>query len=335
MKLNIKNLISLLITLTVVLAFSSCNDEWQDEQYKKYISFVRSGYTETYLNTNTADGVVHYKIPVVVSGSTKNDRNITVTVSLDPDTLVEYNKANFYTRTDLFYRQLDEQYFSFPKGMSVVIPAGKEVGTLDIDFRVRDLDLVEKYILPLKITSTSEYEVSPLQHYKKTLMRIIPFNYFSGTYSAGAAAITVEGISDQTTVENREMRYVNDSTVFFYAGLCDENARDRSLYKVRAKFNADSTITLTADNPNIELTPVLEEIDKGKTVKRCVWTLNEEMDALQPYLLIRTITMNIKYTYLVVTPNYTVKYTVNGYYTLERRRNTQIPEEDQQEIFEW
>ena len=59
------------------------------------------------------------------------------------------------------------------------------------------------------------------------------------------------------------------------------------------------------------------------------------MDVLQPYLMIRTLTIDIFYTYMDVTnPSYKVKYTVSGFYTLERRRNTQIPEEDQQEIFD-
>ena len=328
MKQNIKNIINLLVTLIVVLTFTSCNDEWKDEQYEKYVSFVRSGYNDTYLNTNTANGVVHYKIPIIVSGSTKNDRNINVSVALDPDTLYQHNQSTFFTRQDLYYRQLDEKYYSFPKGMTVTIPAGEEVGILDVDFKVRDLDLVEKYILPLQINSTSEYIPSPKMGYKKTLIRVVPFNYFSGSYSAGAANIYLDDPSrdaNPTTVATREMRYVNDSTVFFYAGLCEETARDRATYKIRAKFNSDNTLTLSADSSVIEFTP-----------ERATWTIKEEMDVLRPYLLIRTLTIDTYYTYLDITnPSYKVKYYVSGFYTLERRRNTQIPEEDQQEIFDW
>jgi hypothetical protein len=256
-----------------------------------------------------------------------SDVNVTVEVDLDADTLVAHNRTMFYTRDDLFFRQLSDQYYSFPNGTSVTIPAGENIGYLDIDFRINNLDLVEKYILPLKITSTSEYVPSPKKHYKKTLMRIIPFNYFSGTYSAGAGTITAEGDATPTSMATREMRFVNDSTVFFYAGLCQEDARDRATYKVRAKFNADNTLTFTADSAKIEFTPVPE---------KCKWNIKEEMDALQPYLMIRTVTMELQYSYKDVSnPNYTVKYTLKGSYTLERRRNTQIPEEDQQEIFEW
>lgn len=322
-----KKLILYTVIALLGVTFYACEDEWKSEQYQKYVSFVRSGYTETYLNTNTQDGVIHYKIPIEISGSTMSDKNVTVEVDLDTDTLVGHNRTMYYTRDDLFFRQLSDQYYSFPNGTSVTIPAGENIGYLDIDFRINNLDLVEKYILPLKISSTSEYVPSPKKHYKKTLMRIIPFNFFSGTYSAGAGTITAEGDATPTSMATREMRFVNDSTVFFYAGLCEEDARDRATYKVRAKFNADNTLTFTADSAKIEFTP---EPDK------CNWNIKEEMDALQPYLMIRTVTMELQYSYKDVSnPNYTVKYTLKGSYTLERRRNTQIPEEDQQEIFEW
>ena len=322
-----KKILFYTIVAVLGMTFYACEEEWKTEQYQKYVSFVRSGYTETYLNSNTADGIIHYKIPVEISGSTNNDRQVTVQVELDPDTLVAHNRTMFYTRDDLFFRQLDEEHFSFPNGTTVNIPAGKNVGYLNIDFRVSDLDLVEKYILPLKISSTSEYTPSPKKHYKKTLMRIIPFNYFSGTYSAGAGTIAAEGDPTPTSKATREMRVVNDSTVFFYAGLCEEDARDRATYKVRARFNADNTMSFTADSAKIEFTPA-----PGK----CTWNIKEEMDALQPYLMIRTVTMELQYSYKDVSnPFYTVKYTLKGSYTLERRRNTQIPEEDQQEIFEW
>lgn len=322
-----KKILFYAIVAVLGMTFYACEEEWKSEQYQKYVSFVRSGYTETYLNSNTADGIIHYKIPVEISGSTTNERQVTVQVDLDPDTLVAHNHTMFYTRDDLFFRQLNEEHFSFPNGTTVTIPAGENVGYLNIDFQVSDLDLVEKYILPLKISSTSEYTPSPKKHYKKTLMRIIPFNYFSGTYSAGAGTITAEGDPTPTSKATREMRVVSDSTVFFYAGLCEEDARDRATYKVRARFNADNTITFSADSAKIEFTPA-----PGK----CTWNIKEEMDALQPYLMIRTVTMELQYSYKDVSnPFYTVKYTLKGSYTLERRRNTQIPEEDQQEIFEW
>jgi hypothetical protein len=328
MKPIIKSFCSLFAILLMTQGFISCNDEWEDEQYIKEVAFVRSGYTETFLNSNAVDGIIHYKIPIEISGSTVNDRDVTVNIALDPDTLADYNRETFFTRGDLYYLLLEEEHYSFPNGTTITIPAGEDVGTVDIDFHIGDLDLVEKYVLPLTIESTSEYVPSPRKHYKKTLMRIIPFNYFSGTYSAGAGIITLTGHTDNpTSMATREMRVVNDSTVFFYAGLCEENARDRATYKVKVKFEPDSLLTFTADSAKIGFKAVPE---------KCRWHIEEKMDALQPYLIIRTLTMDLQYDYIDVTnPNYDVNYTFKGSYVLERRRNIQIPEEDQQEIFDW
>lgn len=313
------------------LFFFACNDEWKDEQYQKYVSFTRSGYVNTYLNYNAEGGVVHYRIPVEISGSTVNDRNVQVTIALDPDTLNAMNQARYFTREDLYFRLLDPKHYNF-KTMSTTIPAGQDIAYIDVDFKIDDLDLVEKYILPLNIVETSEYIPSPKKWYRRSLMRIIPFNDYSGTYSATGGKITEAGSTTPTSVDTREMRVVDQNTVFFYAGLTEEEARNRALYKVRAVFNPPTdvpnrgAVTLSADNPDIGFT--FEPAN-------CYYTVDTKMDDLQPYLQIKTTTMFLKYTYKDISnPNYTVTYKFDGSYVLERRRNTQIPEQDQQEIFE-
>ena len=314
------------------LAFYACNDEWKDEQYEKYVSFVRSGYQDIYLNYNTTGGTIKYKIPVEVSGSTVNDRNVQVTIGIDPDTLQAMNLSRYYNREDLFFRLLEPQYYTM-NSRTTTIPAGKDVGYIDIDFRISDLDLVEKYVLPLVITETSEYMPSPKKWYRHSLMRIVPFNDYSGTYSATGGRITEEDSDMPTSVDTREMRVVDHNTVFFYAGLTEEEARNRALYKVRAKFNpsAESSdeglVTLSADEDAIGFTFVPDS---------CTYKIEARMDDLQPYLQIKTVTLFLKYAYDDISnPNYKVKYIFDGSYVLERRRNTQIPEEDQQYIFDF
>ncbi len=313
------------------ILFFACNDEWKDEQYQKYVSFTRSGYVNTYVNYNTEGGVVKYRIPVEVSGSTVNDRDVEVTIGLDPDTLNAMNQSRYFTREDLYFRLLDPKYYEF-KNMKTTIPAGKDVAYIDIDFKIGDLDLVEKYVLPLNIVETSEYIPSPKKWYRRALMRIIPFNDYSGTYSATGGKITEVGSTTPTSVDTREMRVVDQNTVFFYAGLTEEEARNRALYKIRAMFNPlaegskRGTVTLSADRPEIGFT--FEPAN-------CYYTVDTKMDDLQPYLQIKTTTLFLRYTYKDITnPSYTVTYKFDGSYVLERRRNTQIPEQDQQEIFE-
>ncbi|MDR1810796.1 MAG: DUF4973 domain-containing protein [Prevotella sp.] len=339
MKQMIKNnpvnrLIGLIPLLTVLLC--ACNDEWEDEQYVKEVAFVRSGYVETYLNTSAEDGIVHYKIPIEVCGSTANDRNVEVTIALDPDTLLKYNEATYFRRTDLYYRILEPQYYEF-QSMKTTIPAGESVGYIDVDFHINNLDLVEKYILPLQITETSVYTPSPRKHYRRSLMRIIPFNDYSGNYSGtGAEIFNNTGTKMSVAIPDRDMRFVDSNTLFFYAGLTDETALDRSLYKIRVTFGDGTTdadgvvtgpVTLSADSAAINFAVPLPE--------NCYYRIESKMDDLQPYLMIRTITLTMEYEYdNLVNPAYPVRYKFKGPYVLERRRNTQIPEEDQQEIFD-
>jgi hypothetical protein len=314
------------------LSFVACNDEWEDEQYEKYVSFVKSGYQNTYLNYNVEDGKITYRIPVEVSGSTQNSRDVQVTVTIDPDTLAAMNKARYYLREDLYFRILDPKYYTF-KTMQATIPAGSDIGYIDVDFKISDLDLVEKYILPLNITETSEYTPSPKKWYRKSLMRIVPFNDYSGSYSATGGNITEVGSTTPTSVETREMRVVNQNTVFFYAGLTEEEARNRALYKVKATFEP---LTLLSDSGAITLTADSAAIGFIYQPAQCYYKVEKHMDDLQPYLQIQTTTLFLKYSYDDVTnPNYKVRYNFDGSYVMERRRNTQIPEQDQQEIFEW
>lgn len=326
-----KKIILYSIISLFAVVFYSCNDEWKDEQYQKYVSFAKSGYSNAYLNYNTEGGTIKYRIPIVLSGSTQNDRDVRVKISIDPDTLAAMNQARYFTREDLFYRLLDPKYYSF-KTMETTIPAGQNVGIIDVDFQIGDLDLVEKYVLPLSIEETSDFVASPKLWYRKALMRVVPFNDYSGTYSATGGTITELGSSTPTSVDTREMRVVDQNTVFFYAGLTEEEARNRALYKVRVKFEPptvrpdSSTVVLTADNPDIEFT---------YEPQHCYYKIDTKMDALQPYLQIKTTTLFLRYTYKDISnPNYSVTYRFSGSYVLERRRNTQIPEQDQQEIFD-
>lgn len=55
-----------------------------------------------------------YQVPLIVSGTTLNDKNYTVRIGLDPDTLVVLNKERYSTRIDLYYRYTS--YFLFIAG---------------------------------------------------------------------------------------------------------------------------------------------------------------------------------------------------------------------------
>ena len=99
--MKLKNI--LLYLLPIAGLCSSCNDEWENEQFTHYISFKApinsDGVSRINVRYRSGDEKTTFQLPVIVSGSTTNERNITVHVGLDTDTLEVLNQERFNNRT--------------------------------------------------------------------------------------------------------------------------------------------------------------------------------------------------------------------------------------------
>lgn len=316
---------------SLLIICSSCNDEWKDEQFENYVSFKaplsNQGVYNIFVRYKDNEKTTFLQ-PLVVSGSNTNSKNLTVNVAVDPDTLNVMNYERFQNRQDFYYKALKSEYFSIPS--SVDIKAGENIGLLPINFTLKDIDLVEKWVLPLAITAdpANGYTANPRKYYRKAILRINPFNNYSGTYSGTALKVNQAGYENETPIVKSEVRsyVVNENTIFFYAGNIDEERRDRGNYKINATFSSTGGVTFQSSNPAI----------KFKVNRDASYTVFEQMDAVRPYLLHRYITINnIDYEYVdyTVIPGVEVKYIVKGSLILERKLNTQIPDEDQ--AIEW
>ena len=316
---------------SLIVVFSSCNDEWKDEQFENFISFkaplTHMGVSDIYVRYR-GDEKSTFQQALIVSGSTVNEQDMTVNVEVDSDTLDILNYERFQNREDFYYKVLDSEYFSFPS--TVNIKAGESTALMDIDFTFKDIDLVEKWVLPLTIEDdpSSNYTANPRKHYRKALLRVNPFNDYSGTYSGTALKVVMEGYEDESPIVKDEITayVVDENTVFFYAGNIDEDRQDRREYKIYATFNETGEVSFHADNPDIQF----------KVNKDASYTVMEQMDAVRPYLLHRYTTINnidYEFTDYTMVPNYEIKYKVSGSLILERQLNTQIPDEDQ--AIEW
>lgn len=311
-----------LLILSGLLIASSCTKEWRNELYKKEVSFVKSGVVSVYAKYKNQGGLLTVKVPVVLSGSTGNSDNIDVTIAIDKDTLNNLNFDRFRLRQDLYFQELPEANYSF-KSKTTTIPGGSSQGYYDLDLKLQGLDLINKYILPIKIVSTSKDNASQRRWFSKSLMQIIPFNDFSGRYSnAGLIWNRDVAQSNQTalTTPYRTAWVVDDHTVFFFAGNIDEEAYNRKQYKIIAAFNADSTVTLSAPDATINFSQ-----QQGS------YSIKRKMDEVQPYLEKTYITLNLEYKYSDITnPAFPINYRFIGPLTLEIIKNIQIPDEDQQ-----
>ena len=324
-----------LIILVATALCSSCNNEWEDEQYESYISFkapvnADTGVTDVYVRYKE-DGKVTYRLPVIVSGSNTNQKDMDIHVAVDLDTLNTLNRERFSTREELWYEDLEENKFEFPE--VIHIPAGSNVALLDVDFKLNNLNMVNKWVLPLTIVDNASYNYQshPRKNYAKALLKIIPFNDYSGSYSTTTMEVYIknqDGSFDKKplTTNTRTAYVVDDNTIFFYAGLMGEELEQRETYKICMHFDEENmTVDITA--------PHKEEIYfKNNVIPN--YSVAEIMDSTRPYLMHRYVSFTIDYDFADVTsapePIY---YKVQGTMMLERNFNKQIPDEDQQ--IEW
>lgn len=309
-----------------ILVGISCNKEWTKELYTKEVSFVKSGVVKVNAKYKSQGGVVTIKVPVILSGSAGNPDDIEVSIELDKDTLADLNFDRFRLRKDLYFHELPQANYSF-RSMTTIIPRGSLQGYFELDLKMEGLDLINKYVLPIKIVATSQDNVAKRRWFSKSIMQIIPFNDYSNKYS-NAGQIWNRDVpqNDQTalTTPSRNAFVVDEKTVFFFAGNIDEEAYDRAKYKIIARFNADSTVTLTAPDASIKFSQ-----------KAGTYTITKKMDEVQPYLEKTYITMNLEYWYSDITNlAFPINYRFIGPLTLEKVRNIQVPEEDQQVQFE-
>ena len=95
--MKLKNI--LLYLLPIAGLCSSCNDEWENEQFTHYISFKApinsDGVSRINVRYRSGNEKTTFQLPIIVSGSTTNERNITVHVGLDTDTLKVLNQERF------------------------------------------------------------------------------------------------------------------------------------------------------------------------------------------------------------------------------------------------
>ena len=92
-----KNYIVYFILLLTLVLTGACNNEWVEEVYVQNVGLkapVNSkGVTDVYLRYR-ANGEVTYRLPVIVGGSTMNERDLDVAIDVDPDTLIGLNGSN-------------------------------------------------------------------------------------------------------------------------------------------------------------------------------------------------------------------------------------------------
>ena len=317
-----KKIVKLILASITIFNLASCQHEWKDELYDQTISFAKNGVTDVRIRYNE-NGKVTYRLPVMVSGSLQNAKDMTVNISLDPDTLTDANYRRFSSRTDLYFLPLAEKFYEVPS--TVDIKSGENQGLLNIDFNLAGIDMTRNHILPLTISEGSNYTPNYRKHFRKALLNIIPYNDYSGTYSATNAFVD-DGSGKPLTVATRFTQVVDANKIFFYAGLTQENLINRKDYVVVAEFVPQSETN--KDEGAVRFSSPNSEI--GLVAPEGTYLVTRIMDEVTPYLEHIYITINLEYQYdELIDDTNKIHYTVKGSMIMERKRNITVPDDDQ------
>lgn len=340
-----------LAAIAATMVLTSCNNEWEEEQYAHYISFSTQlnskGVTDIYVPYTRHDennlpiigeGRSDYELPILVSGSTLNDRNITVHLE-HSDTLDILNEARYSNRKDLYYKDMGAEgltYASYPETMQ--INSGTNKGLLKLNFNFNSIDMSEKWVLPIQIAEDPSYGYTahPRKNYAQAILRIFPFNDFSGDYSGtGVTNKVIIGYDDQNnpieaseSITKQTVRgyVVDENSIFTYAGIVDEEYTNRKDYKIQYIFHGDKNgpVEIKCENGD----EIGFELNESVTPS---FRITSSMDPEKPYLEHRYVIINnIDYYYDYIPMEGTkIRYHVKGTLTLSRDINTQIPDEDQ------
>ena len=142
------------------------------------------------------------------------------------------NEARYSTRTDLYYRDMGEDQLPYASySPTAQVYAGERTGLLNLDFNFNNIDMSDKWVLPLQVVDDASYgyQAHPRKNYAKAMLRVFPFNDYSGDYSGTLMTIKVvdeENNKDtEISITKTTVRgyVVDDETIFKYAGVVDED----------------------------------------------------------------------------------------------------------------
>jgi hypothetical protein len=335
-----------ILLLCLLILATGCNDEWENELYTRMVSLKapinRDDVSVIYLRYQPDSVKVTYQLPVIVSGSRNNDRDYSVRIDVDNDTLNQLNIDKYAGRSDLYYRQLSEDFYELPS-KNCRIPAGTDVALFPINFNLKGLDLVEKWVLPLTIMPDKSYTMNTYKGRHKALLWVMPFNDYSGIYNAASMYVYFgDNTTKYMTASTREARVVDENTIFFYAGITEELAENRGYFKVKCKFLPPDEVSeiqdpisgemtglylkrgqleLWADNPELEF----------EVIGQPTYEIKEEYDIDRPHIIKRFFTLTMEYRYKdpVSSQNIVFPYRCKGTMLMQRNISTLIPDEDQ------
>lgn len=269
-----------LISALILLFNSSCNDELDDELFTKFVLLTNNGWIDEDMEIPET-GILEIPILLGVNGTSRNDRDVSVTLQWDPDTLEGYNFEKYRNQTDLYYSECTEGSLAFSEE-SILIPAGSEKGVSSIKVDLNKLaDPYKDYVIPISIKNVSDYEIGEAK-YSKELLHLALKNDYSGNYTGEAKVREVGG--GEMTIATKTLYAVKSHEDYFFAGNMDRSSLNRAWYVVSIKFDKNGDILeVEGVNPDLEFTL----LDKRMTITHIPNELDARKESIKSELYLK------------------------------------------------
>ena len=206
------------------------------------MSFTRNGFQSPELEYKNSTDITA-NISVLISGTSTLSQDIQVSFMIDPDTLAAYNRANFNLDSSKYYSLLPEDCYTF-NSMSATIKSGDDYGLVPLVVKGSKVNKYKNYVLPLRLTETSNYLLSKSQ-YTVELLNINFVNKFNGKYAISGA------LNSNSVSGNSILNVVDEQTCYALMGTVDVLKPNYENYFFTINFNeSDHTVTLNSSYTN-------------------------------------------------------------------------------------
>ena len=232
--------------LLLLVSFVSC-DVQEVEYYKKQIYIAYSG--EQIHTMKIKETTTDTLISVYCGGSLAPDKDVTVILKVDKNALDSLNAIKFSSPAD-YQLLLPDSCFDI-SSYQTTIAKGKVYATIPVSFKTNKINPLQKYVLPLSITSVSAFELNA--SLKTVFITVSLINKYSGLYRFNGNAVE-EGKTSKAKI-TREQNFVvaGENSVLMHAES-KTFEKDGNSYLIKAIINADNTITMTSnDQANLKV----------------------------------------------------------------------------------
>lgn len=236
----------------LVFSVTGCQEEFDSKEvYKKIVYIINSDdaispFTHPFTGAESTGF-----ISVYCSGSLMPENDIHVELGYDNELVSEYNFTEFENDTSKYVIPLASKYYNIPS-LSATIKKGEPHVNLFINVNPEGLSPDTTYVIPLKLISSSEYEIS--EELSSILYSVRLENEYSGKYRM-VGTLSEEGSTDkpQEVFKEKTLVPLNKNTCRMFFSAENELKENIGIRTFKFSVQSDNRIVINEDNDVLDM----------------------------------------------------------------------------------